>query len=88
MYTPSDRATDERDLRALDMVRRGVDRKIIAAVTGMTRPYIGAVLGRVKSADVAESGEPAERVIPAYLPPVKTRATAAKPKKAKFRWGL
>ena len=73
MYIPSTRETDERDLRALDMVRRGIDRRAISAEVGMSVPYIGAVLGRVKTADIAESGEPADLVVVAYLPPVKPR---------------
>lgn len=68
----SERSTDERDLRMLRLVRQGMDRKAISRMTGMQVPYIGAVLGRVKNADLGESGEPADLVTLAYLPPAKS----------------
>lgn len=69
----SERENDERDLRMIQMVIAGVDRREISARIGMTRPYIGAVLGRVCRSDMAESGEPADLVRIAYLPPAKPR---------------
>jgi hypothetical protein len=67
----SERSTDERDLHMLHMIQRGVDRKVISELTGMQMPYIGAVLSRVSKADMAESGEVADVVRLAYLPPAK-----------------
>ena len=73
MKGKAERATDERDLMMLRLLASGVDRAEIADRTGMKRPYINAVLSRVSRADMDESGEPADRVRLAYLPPVKTQ---------------
>jgi hypothetical protein len=70
---PADRHTDERDLMAIGLVRAGVDRTEIARRTGMSKPYIGAVLSRICTADCAESGEPEDVVRIAYLPPINPR---------------
>lgn len=60
------RADDERLLSMLRQRNAGVTMPALAAALGVTKQRIDQLTGAVKRADLAESGEPRDAVLPSY----------------------
>lgn len=60
------RDDDERILSWLSLTLAGVSSRVIAQRFGVNSGLVRATIGRVRGADIQESGEPESAVRPAY----------------------
>lgn len=74
MAGPPNRADDDRVLRLIALRRGGATLDAAAQAVGISRARVAQLTDPVRAADMAESGEPPERVARAYWPVRQRRA--------------